>query len=171
MAKFKYSLAGSTKINTLSKGTLPLTGAIDATLNIKTGDYTATTVLNDTQGRLTALGFLPVTVGVGFVPSGPTTGKLDDDQLTANLKLRIKVKSVKAFGVIPLAGGNNCQTKQLSDIALKSTDSFDPTGTGGSLGGTYKISDLNGCGPLNGLVSPLTAGGGNTISVKLTPAA
>ena len=91
---------------------------------------------------------------------------LDDDQLTANLKLRIKVKSVKAFGVIPLAGGNSCQTKQLSDIALASTDSFDPTGTGGTLGGTYKISDLNGCGPLNGLVSPLTAGGGNTILVN-----
>ena len=110
-----------------------------------------------------------MTVGIGFVPSGPTTGKLEDDAVTANLKLRIKVKSVKAFGVIPLAGGNTCQTKQLSDIALASTGPFDPTNAGGTLGGTYAISDLNGCGPLNGLVSPLTAGGGNTISVKLTP--
>ena len=83
--------------------------------------------------------------------------------------MRIKVKSVKAFGAIPLAGGNSCQTKQLSDITLKSTDAFDPTGTGGTLAGTYAISDLNGCGPLGGLVSPLTSGAGNTITVKLTP--
>ncbi len=57
-AKFSYTLAGSTSINTLTKGTMPLTGAIDAVLCTATGDYTATTVINDTQGRLTALGFL-----------------------------------------------------------------------------------------------------------------
>jgi hypothetical protein len=85
--------------------------------------------------------------------------------------VRIKVKSVKAFGAIPLVSGNTCQTKSLSTINLASTDSFDPTGTGGTLAGTYAISDLNGCGPLQGLVSPITAGAGNTISVKLTPKA
>ncbi|MBO9533923.1 MAG: hypothetical protein J7513_13210 [Solirubrobacteraceae bacterium] len=169
LAKFKYSLQGTAAVNTLTKGTMPLTGSIDAALNVATGDYTATTVLNPTQGRLTALGILPVTVGIAMVPSGPTTGKLVDDQLTANLKIRVKVTSVKLFGAIPLAGGNNCQTTKLSDIALKSTDSFDPTGTGGNIGGTFAISDLNGCGILNGIVSPLTAGNGNSIQAKLTP--
>ncbi|MBO9532910.1 MAG: hypothetical protein J7513_08055 [Solirubrobacteraceae bacterium] len=168
-AKFGYTLQGSTTLNTLTKGSMPLTGSVDATLVVATGDVSADLKLNDTQGRLTALGFLPVTATVGFVTSGPTTGKLVDDQLTTTSKVRIKVKSVKAFGAIPLAGGNDCQSKQLSTINLKSTDSFDPTGTGGILGGTYAISDLNGCGPLEGLVSPLTAGAGNTISVKLTP--
>jgi hypothetical protein len=168
-AKYSYALKGSTSLNTLTKGSMPLTGGVDAALVLATGDVSADLQLNDTQGRLTALGFLPVTASVGFVPSGKTTGKLVDDQLTTNSKVRIKIKSVKAFGAIPLAGGNTCQSKQLSDITLKSTDSFDPTGTGGSLAGTYAISDLNGCGPLNGLVSPITAGAGNTISVKLTP--
>ncbi|MBO9534305.1 MAG: hypothetical protein J7513_15135 [Solirubrobacteraceae bacterium] len=83
--------------------------------------------------------------------------------------MRIKVKSVKAFGAIPLAGGNDCQTKSLSDIALKSDGPFDPTGTGGILVGTYAISDLNGCGPLGGLVSPLTAGAGNSLRLSMTP--
>ncbi|MBO9532670.1 MAG: hypothetical protein J7513_06835 [Solirubrobacteraceae bacterium] len=170
-AKYSYSLQGSTTINTLTKGSMPLTGAIDAVLCLATGNYTATTVINDTQGRLTALGFLPVTVGVGIIPSGPTTGQLIDDQITANLKARIKIKSAKAFGAIPLVSGNNCQSKELSTIALKSTDSFDPTVTGGNIAGTYAISNLNGCGILEGLVSPLTAGGGNTITAKLTPKA
>ncbi|MFN7142564.1 MAG: hypothetical protein ACK4YP_02215, partial [Myxococcota bacterium] len=168
-AKFSYSLQGSTTLKTLTKGTMPLTGGVNATLTVSTGDVLADLTLNDTQGRLTALGFIPVTATVGFVTSGPTTGKLVDDELTTNSKVRIKVKSVKAFGAIPLAGGNSCQTKQLSDITLTSTDAFDPTGTGGTIAGTYKISDLNGCGLLNGLVSPITAGPGNTITVKLTP--
>jgi hypothetical protein len=168
-AKYSYSLKGSTTVNTLTKGSMPLTGNIAANLCVANGDYTATTTLNDTSGRLTALGFLPVTVGIAIVPSGPTTGKLVDDQITANLKARIKVTSVKAFGAIPLVSGNTCQTKALTPIALKSTGSFDPTGTGGSIGGTFAIGDLNGCGLLGGIVSPLTAGGGNTITAQLTP--
>jgi hypothetical protein len=168
VARLSYNLKGTTGINTLTKGTLPLTGEIAAQLQVLTGEYTATTTLNDTQGRLTALGFLPITATIGFVPSGPTTGKLEEDAITANLKIRIKIRSLKAFGIIPLAGGNTCQTKQLSDIHLASTDSFDPTGAGGTIGGSYAISDLNGCGLFNGLLSPLTAGGGNTITAKLT---
>ncbi|MBO9534868.1 MAG: hypothetical protein J7513_17985 [Solirubrobacteraceae bacterium] len=168
-AKYAYSLQGSTTLNTLTKGTMPLTGSVNANLILSTGAVAADLTLNDTQGRLTALGFLPVTATVGFVNSGLTTGTLVDGTLTTNSKVRIKVKSVKAFGAIPLAGGNTCQTKQLSDITLKSTNDFDPVGAGGTLAGTYKISDLNGCGPLNSLISPVTAGAGNTIGVKLTP--
>ncbi|MBO9534867.1 MAG: fibronectin type III domain-containing protein [Solirubrobacteraceae bacterium] len=168
-AKYAYALTGSTTLNTLTKGTMPLSGSVNATLALATGDIVADLTLNDTQGRVIALGFLPVTVNVRFVTSGQTTGKVVDDQLTTNSKVRIKVGGVKAFGAIPLVSGNSCQTKQLSDITLKSTGPFDPIGTGGTLAGTYAISDLNGCGPLNGLVSPVTAGTGNTIAVKLTP--
>ncbi len=168
-ARFQYTMSGSTSINTLTKGSMPLTGTIDATVDVATGDYTAETKLNDTQGRLTALGFLPVTVGIGIVPSGPTTGRVVDDQITASLKARIKVKSAKAFGAIPLISGNECQTKQLTQIDLKSTGPFDPTRNGGTIGGTFAIGDLNGCGILGGLVSPLTAGGGNTITASLKP--
>ncbi len=170
-ASFSYALKGSTTLKTLTKGTLGLTGAIDAQLTLATGAFTADLALNDTSGRLVAAGFLPVTAKVGFVPSGKTTGSLRDGVLTSNSKVRIKVKKVKLFGAIPLAGGNNCQTKNLSDVTLKSTQpEFKPL-EGGPLAGTYKISDLNGCGALNGLVSPLTAGGGNTINLMLTPKA
>ncbi len=168
---YGYALKGSTTLKTLTKGTLPLTGSIAADLKLATGAFTADLVLNETSGRLVAGGFLPVTAKVGFVPSGKTTGTLVDGVLKTNSKVRIKVKEVKLFGAIPLAGGNNCQTKNLSDISLKSTQAeFKPI-SGGPIAGTYKISDLNGCGGLNGLVSPLTAGGGNTINLNLAPIA
>ena len=167
--KYGYALKGSTQLKTLTKGTLQLSGSIAAELTLATGAFTADLRLADTSGRLIAAGFLPVTAKVGFAPSGKTTGSLVDGVLKTSSKVRIKVKEVKLFGAIPLAGGNNCQTKQLSDINLTSTqDEFSPL-VGGPIAGTYKISDLNGCGPLNGLVSPLTAGGGNTISLDLTP--
>ncbi|MBJ7472939.1 MAG: hypothetical protein JHD16_16650, partial [Solirubrobacteraceae bacterium] len=100
---------------------------------------------------------------------GKTTGTLLDGVLKSSSLLRIKVLEVKLFGAIPLAGGNSCQTKSLSKVDLTSTDAeFDPL-KGGTLAGSFAISDLNGCGVLNGLVSPLTAGGGNLISLKLSP--
>ncbi|MBJ7473206.1 MAG: fibronectin type III domain-containing protein, partial [Solirubrobacteraceae bacterium] len=168
--KYSYALKGSTNVNTLSKGALPLVGGINAELTLATGAFSADLTLNDTQGRLTALGFLPVTAKIGFVPSGKTTGTLLDGVLKTKSFIRIKVKEVKLFGAIPLAGGNNCQTKSLSEINLASAANaeFKPL-TGGAISGTYRISDLNGCGALNGLVSPLTAGAGNTINAVLTP--
>ncbi|MBJ7470786.1 MAG: fibronectin type III domain-containing protein, partial [Solirubrobacteraceae bacterium] len=166
--KYSYGLAGTAGLKTLTKGTLPITGGIDADLTLATGAFTADLALNPTQGRLVAAGFLPVTAKIGFVPTGKTTGTLLDGVLESTSKVRIKVQEVKLFGAIPLAGGNNCQTKSLSEIKLKSTDEFKPL-QGGNIAGTFKISDLNGCGPLNGLVSPLTAGAGNTLALKLTP--
>ncbi|MBO9534309.1 MAG: fibronectin type III domain-containing protein [Solirubrobacteraceae bacterium] len=165
-----YTLQGTATINTLTKGSMPLTGALDAVrIDPATGALTAGLAFNDTQGRLTALGFLPVTATVGFVTSGQATGALVLDSLQVQGKVRIKVKSVKAFGAIPLAGGNDCQSKQLTVLDLASAGSFDALGTGGTIGGTYKISDLNGCGPFGGVVSALTAGSGNTITLKLVP--
>ncbi len=166
---YDYDLAGSTTLKTLTKGTLQLRGQIKAQLTLATGAVSADLILNDTSGRLVAAGFLPVTAKVGFAPSGKTTGSLVDGVLKTNSKVRIKVKEIKLFGAIPLAGGNNCQTKNLSDINLQSTQAEFLPLTGGPLAGSYKISDLNGCGALNGLVSPLTAGGGNTIALNLTP--
>ena len=168
-SRFRYALAGSATLKTLTTGSLPLKGSIDARFSLATGTFVADLALGDTTGRLTALGFLPVTAKIGFAPSGDTTGTLSEGVLTSNSRVRIKVKEAKLFGAIPLAGGNNCQTKQLSDITLKSTGTFSPQ-AGGRIAGTFAISDLNGCGVLNGLVSPLTAGGGNTISLDLAPA-
>ncbi len=165
---YSYSVTGTTVLKTLAKGSLPLKGGVEADLGSVSGAFSADLTLANTSGRLIAGGFLPLTAKVGFAPSGKTTGQLTGGVLQTKSWVRIKVLEVKLFGAIPLAGGNSCQTRQLSEIALTSGAAFDPS-AGGTLAGTFKISDLNGCGVLNGLVSPLTAGAGNTISINLAP--
>ncbi|MEH3052757.1 MAG: IPT/TIG domain-containing protein [Patulibacter minatonensis] len=164
--RYGYALAGSATLKTLTKGTLPLSGTVDAELKLSTGAFSATLGLNATQGNLTALGFLPVSAKVQLVPLVPATGTLTSAGLTASTQVRIKLPEIKALG-IPLAGGANCQTKNPSQINLKSGADFDPL-EGGTLNGTFSISDLSGCGFLTGLVSPITSGSGNAISLKLT---
>lgn len=167
-SSYAYGVAGTAVIKTLTKGTIPVSGTsalnVAKSSNAVTGDIT----LANTTARLTAIGFLPVTAKLAFSNADALTGSLAGGVLSTTQKVRIKVPEVKLFGAIPLAGGNNCQTKQLTTLALKSGAGFDPT-AGGTISGTFTISDLNGCGVLNGLVSPLTAGGGNTLTLKLTP--
>lgn len=169
LPRVRFGVSGVAQVRTLSKGTLPIKGALEVAALPSSGALEGDLLLDPTTGRLTALGFLPVTAKIGFVPSGKTVGSLRDGQWESTSKMRIKVQEVKLFGAIPLAGGNSCQTRSLSEIKLKSTQpAFDPAAPG-PLSGTFAISDLNGCGVLNGLVSPLTAGTGNTLNLTLTP--
>ena len=106
---------------------------------------------------------------INLVPTEKIAGSLKQGQLIANAKIRIKLPSVKVFG-LELASGATCQAKQISAITLKSTQpTFLPL-TGGPIAGTFSISDLTGCGALTGIVSPLTKGTGNAIALNLTPA-
>ncbi len=165
---FAYTLKGSTTLKSLAKGSLGLSGSLrTGPVSLAAGTFSGDLALNDTSGRLVAAGFLPVTAKLGFAPSGKTAGLVAEGALTTQSKVRIKVKEVKLFGAIPLYAGNSCQTKSLTDLTLKSGPAFN-LNAGGTLAGTYAISDLNGCGALNGLVSPLTAGAGNTITLTLT---
>lgn len=167
---YNYALAGSATMRTLTQGSIPLTGGIAARLTLATGDFTAGLALNPATAKLTTLGFLPVVAKVAFVSTAPTTGTLKGGVLTSNSKVRIKLPQVSLFG-IQLAGGSGCQAKSVSNIALKSTDAFFDPLKGGTLAGRFAISDLTNCGFLTGLVSPLTAGSGNPIVLKLTPTA
>ncbi len=106
-----------------------------------------------------------MTAKLGFKSLIPATGTLVNTSLTATAYVSIEIKSVKVFGVT-LGGGGTCRTESPSIINLRSTDTFDPY-RGGTLLGKYSISDLAGCGPLTDLLSPLTAGSGNTVSVEL----
>lgn len=160
-----YNLAGTARIKTLTTGTVPLSGSFDAA--IQQGAFSGTLALNPVKARLVALGFIPVTASLQFVTNGPTTGTLSGTELNTTSKIRTKLPQVSLFGTIPLAGGTTCQTRSISTVNLKST-AFTPA-AGGTLAGTFAISDLSGCGILNGIVSPLTAGGGNTLSLKSTP--
>ncbi|MEH3054066.1 MAG: hypothetical protein PGN13_08700 [Patulibacter minatonensis] len=164
--KYGYNIAGSATLKTLTKGSLALSGTADASLALATGNFVANLSLNETTGNLVALGFLPVSAKTQIVPLTQTTGNLDPAKgLTASVKVRIKLPEIKALG-IPLGGGKDCQAKNPSQINLTSPgfDALD----GGTLTGVFSISDLTGCGFLNGIISPLTAGSGNAISLKLT---
>lgn len=156
---------GSATIKTLVAGKVSLTGGLRVSSDVH-GDVSGDFALNPASARLSVLGFLPVTAKLAFAPSGELTGSYDDGTLTTNTKVRIKVIEAKLFGAIPLVAGNNCQTRQLTDLTLTSPGfSF---ATGGTLTGKFAISDLNGCGVLNGLVSPVTAGTNNTITLQAT---
>lgn len=163
-----YAVTGSAVLKTFTRGSLALNGRFAFTVAAD-GAISGDLTLQPATARLTAIGFLPVTAKLAFVPAGKTTGTLalDSNELTTTTKTRIKVLEAKLFGAIPLAGGNSCQTKQLTDLTL-SNEWFDRIRPS-ELSGTFKISDLNGCGPLNGLVSSATASSGNTITLKTTP--
>ena len=111
---------------------------------------------------------IPLTAKVGFKAVGDATGTVDDASgLKIAYRARIQVKELKLFGTVSLAVGTSCQTRSAALIPL-SASTFDPA-LGGTLLGTFALSNLSGCGALNGLVSPLTSGTGNLISVKLAP--
>lgn len=151
-------------------GTAPLTGTVGADLDLNTGEVTADLKLDPTKGNFQILGFLPVTADIGLVTQGPTTGLYKDGQITTNSKVITKLLSFNVFGVLPIGGGDQCQTKEPSDIQLQSAagEFFDPN-AGGKISGEYSLSDIDNCGPLTGILNIFTAGDGNTIDLTLTP--
>ncbi|WP_019632996.1 fibronectin type III domain-containing protein [Actinomadura atramentaria] len=165
---YSFALAGSTFVKA-PNGTAPLVGAIDASLDLKTKSYTADLALNPTSGNFSILGFLPVTAGIEIVPQGKVTGTLNGP-LKADVNVITKLPSFSLFGVIPLGGGDKCQTKDPSAIHLESDGTFNPL-KGGKISGTYKLSEIQDCNLLTPILSAFTAGDGNTLDLNLTPQA
>ena len=165
-----YGITGAATLKTLITGSLPLTGGTTAAVGLQSGSFSGNLTLARTTGSLMALGFLPVVAKVDIVPTAPVTGVLANGVLNANAKVRIKLRQVTLAG-LELAGGTSCQAKDISSINLKSTDKFFYPLEGGTLVGVFGISDLVNCGFLTGIVSPLTAGTGNAIALKLAPKA
>ncbi|MDQ8045671.1 MAG: fibronectin type III domain-containing protein [Solirubrobacteraceae bacterium] len=170
-----YAVTGNALLQRVAKGSIPLKGSITGATFSSDGvfsdaTFTSSLSLDDTAPvKLTALGFLPVTAQLSFVPVTPLAGAISGGVLSANVGLRIKLPSISALGV-RIAGGANCQTTQPSSVALRSTGTT-VAGAATTLAGTFAISNLSGCGALTGLVSPLTAGGGNAVSLQLAPVA
>ena len=165
---FSDDVVGAATMPTLATGSIPLTGALDATLAPDTGAFTGNLSLNPSAASLTTLGFLSITAQLAIVPTAPVTGSLQNGVLTSNVLMRVRLLSATALGVQVLVGAS-CQTSKVSNIGLRSVgDSFDPL-SGGTLVGTFSISNLTGCGSLAGLISPSTAGTANAIVLQLTP--
>ncbi|MBP2330560.1 chitodextrinase [Kibdelosporangium banguiense] len=164
--KYGYTAAGSSFIKA-ANGTANLAGAIDAELDLATGNYTADLTLNPTTGEFKILGFLPATAKIEFEQAGKTTGSLTGGVLTASSKVTVKLPQISVFG-FPISQSADCKTATPSDINLTSGPNFDPL-AGGKLTGEYTLAALKGCGFLNDIISALTAGPGNTIQITLTP--
>jgi hypothetical protein len=166
--QYGYALNGSSTLKTLG-AKVPLTGGIEANLDLATGAFTGALTLDPSTVKASLFRFIPITASVNFQQQGQTTGSLAGGVLTAASKTTIALPVVKVFG-FPISKTPKCQTSSPSDIGLASAPGFDPL-AGGTLSGTYDIASLTGCGPLNGLISTLATGPGNTIDVTLTPKA
>ncbi len=165
---YGYDATGAATLKTLVQGFLSLRGTIDAKLGLPSGAFTADLDLNQTKGNLMALGLLPVSATVKITPTETVTGTLKNGVLRANAKVRISLPYITLFG-IPVGGGGSCRAKNVSSIALKSTQQYFYALEGGPIAGSFAISELVGCGGLTGIISPLTAGTGNAIRLNLTP--
>ncbi len=163
-----FKLKGSTTIKA-GNGTAPLNGKVAADFNLATGQFVADLTLDNTKAKLKALGFLPVDADLAFTSVGKTNGgiNLSTGQLTADSKVNIQITSIKSFG-LKLGGGAKCQTSKPSDIRLASNGRFDPL-AGGTVTSTYSIAKLQGCGPLNDILSLFASGPGNKLTATLAP--
>ncbi|MFJ8814308.1 DUF6801 domain-containing protein [Amycolatopsis thermoflava] len=163
---YSYTLEGDSVVKKLN-ATVPLSGGIDANLDLASGNFTADLSLEPSKLKATLFHFIPITAKVAFEQEGKTTGTLAGGVLNSTSHTTIKLPSVKVFG-FPISKSPKCQSSEPSEINLTSGPGFDPL-AGGDLSGTYEIAPLENCGPLTGLISPLATGPGNTIDVTLSP--
>ncbi|MFA9269888.1 MAG: DUF6801 domain-containing protein [Baekduiaceae bacterium] len=167
-ATYRFDLAGTSVLKTLTRGSVPLRGTIDPTLDLATGAFTADLSLFRTRARLQVLGVLPVAADIAFTQTDKTRGTLKDGVLAAQARFKVLLPQLYLFGTLPIVSPDTCQTKSSSVAIMRSEPGFDPL-RGGRLTGTYGMSDLTGCGLLTSFISPLTKGAGNTIDLTLTP--
>lgn len=166
-----FDLAGAASIKSLVRGTVPLSGVLlDTRIDAETGSFSGVFGLGAATARLTALGILPVVATVLIDAQQALSGTLSDGTLVASTVVRIKLPLVTLFG-LPLVAGGNCQTSKPSSIRLRSNGAGFSVERGGTLTGTFGISNLTGCGALSGLVSPITASNGNALVVRVAPQA
>jgi hypothetical protein len=158
-------VTGSTELKTLVRGSLPLTGQLGPISRTPQGGFGGNLSLDPVAAKLRAVGAIPLSATVAFLPQGPLTGTITAGTYKGSVKETIKLTKVTLFG-IPLGVGSTCQTKSPSDFQLTGPLS---TVSGGTITATYAISSLTGCGPLTPLIGTAIAGKGNTISLTLKP--
>ncbi|MEV0521907.1 DUF6801 domain-containing protein [Streptomyces sp. NPDC050439] len=164
--QLSYDIKGSSHIKA-GKGSVPLSGSIDARYAPVKGIFDADLELDPTNGKFTLLGFLPATADIAFEQTGSTTGTLDTaGTLTSHSEMHVKLTVVSALG-LPIGGGPNCRTVKPATVDLVGEGRFAPH-TGGKLKGTYTLPGLTDCGGFNDMISAFVAGPGNTIELNLT---
>lgn len=160
------ALSGQAMLTKLTRNPLVLQGSLELSSERTTGEAQATIALQPARARLISLGMLPVTADIAFVRSSTAVGALVGGQLTLDQTFRVRVSQAYLYGSIPLAGGTTCQSKRLSTLRLRSAPSGFSFAAGGPLAATFDLSDLSGCGYLNGFASPLTASTDNWMTLQ-----
>lgn len=172
---FLLDINGDTQI-AASGSSLPLTGTIDADLELATGMFNADLSIDPTSGSfpiLKGLSHLKAYAQVEFEQVEQTTGTLQNGVLTSKSTLYVKVPMVyaKIFGFkLPLGGGSECKTMDPVTINMQTPDgeSFQPA-SGGNLTGSYTLPPLQHCGALTDILNLYLAGPSNSIDLALTP--
>lgn len=158
-----YDVAGTSVVaKTQSTVTLgPSTLTADVNYD---GTFTASLPLPSATTSFRALGLLPVSATVSFVPAGPVTGLLGGGRLQSTASYYLKLSNVKAAG-LPAFVGSHCQTA--APVSISTSGPFN-VAAGGTLTGTYTIGRFSRCGLTTGLINLLIPGGGNTVSLTLS---
>ncbi|HVV24947.1 MAG TPA: hypothetical protein VHF06_36285 [Pseudonocardiaceae bacterium] len=165
-----YDVSGTSTVaktnSTIDLGPATLTTGLDAQ-----GNFTGTLPLPPTTTSFKALGLLPTTATVSFVPAGPVTGALSahpNVMITSTATYYLRLSDVTVAG-LPALVGDHCQTKDPVTIPANTPDgqTFNIT-TGGTVTGTYTIGAFDHCGLTTPLINLLVPGSGNTVTLQLS---
>lgn len=164
-------LEGETKLKNL-RTPVPLSGMVDATVDLATGMLTADLTLDPTKAVL-KLPFFRLYADIKFEQTEETTGTFNAGNLSTESRMDIVLTklSMNFFGFkVPIGGGDQCRTIDPALIQLENpADQPFSLQDGGPVEGTYTIPPVDNCGGLEGLLNPIMAGSGNTIELQLTP--
>ena len=161
-----YDVTGVTHIQKTDSDITLGPGALKSTLDLSTAVLSSDLTLPTAHSQFDALGFLPTSADIDFLPDGPAIGTVSATQITATAKVTVRVHNVWSGGV-PVIVGDNCKTEVPATISLVSQPGFTVLG-GGDLAGTYTMPKLDNCLLVTWLLNALIPGPDNTITLHLT---
>jgi hypothetical protein len=165
--KVNYPVNGTTTIKATGSAMTLGPGTLESSLDLGTGDMTASLKMPPAQGEFKQFGVIPVSVTTTLIEEGPTVGKVDVNTgaVTSTSKVTLKLSNMKVAG-IPLPVGDHCKTKTPATITLTSGSDWSVV-NGGTLSGTYTIPDFEHCILATPLINLTVPGPDNTITLKL----
>jgi len=103
-------------------------------------------------------------------PVGNATGNYNSGNIDVTQRFNVHITKLTPLGIgFPNLVPKTCKTSKPASMHLvgKMGGLFDPF----TLKSSYTLPSFTGCGLLNGLITQLTSGGGNTVTAQFTPTA
>ena len=163
--KIDYEVTGTDTVKKTGSALQLGPGRLNTVLEASTGAITGTLALPPVRTTFTALGFLPVSAKVEFIPLGQTTGTIVAGVVTSRSELRVKLSDVTVGG-IPALVGDSCQSRTPMVVELTSEPGFNPI-RGGKLSGRHDLPPFGGCFLAEPLINLLVPGPDNVLSLEL----